>query len=256
MAKARGKSVALSPFRRLIVDLMHFSQKVPAVAIDRRMHLGELTAAREASARKIPWTVIFAKAFALVARRRPELRQSYLPFPWPHLYEHPYSTVALNVNRTIPSGELVVVQCLIKRPDNRSLAELEDIIRQYQAEPLESLRWYRRSVTMSRLPRPLRRLVWTVSLSLLGRQRCHNFGTFGLSSVAAQGAGVLHLIPVLTSMLHYGLFDASGSLDVRLTWDHRVMDGVLAARILVEIEDALRSEILTELRGMQAAAAA
>ncbi len=133
---------------------------------------------------------------------------------------------------------------------------MEDIIRQYQAEPLESLRWYRRSVTMSRLPRPLRRLVWTVSLSLLGRQRCHNFGTFGLSSVAAQGAGVLHLIPVLTSMLHYGLFDASGSLDVRLTWDHRVMDGVLAARILVEIEDALRSEILTELRGMQAAAAA
>ena len=250
MAKERGRSLAISPFRRLIVDLMHFSQKVPAVAVDRRMHLAELAAARAGCSRRIPWTVIFAKAFALAARRRPEMRQSYMPWPWPRLYENPYSTVALNVNRTVPGGEAVVVQCLIKRPENRALVEMDDIIRHYQSEPIEKLRWYRRSLTMGRLPRPVRRLVWAVALSLLGRQRCHNFGTFGLSSVAAQGAGILHLIPVLTSMLHYGLIDASGSLDVRLTWDHRVMDGVSAAQALVEIEQALQGEILAELRGL------
>ena len=38
---------------------------------------------------------MFARAFALVAARRPELRRSYLKFPWPHLYEHPVSVAGI-----------------------------------------------------------------------------------------------------------------------------------------------------------------
>jgi hypothetical protein len=57
-------------------------------------------------------------------------------------------------------------------------------------------------------------------------------------------------------MLHYGLFNEAGELEMRLTWDHRVMDGALASRILVELERTLQGEILSELTGMRSAVAA
>ena len=255
MAKERGRSVALSPFRRLVTDLMRCSQKVPAVTAERRMSLASLRKARQRCKPRPAWVVLFAKAFALVARRHPELRRSYMAFPWPRLYEHPSSTVAINVERHL-ADEILVVQCVIRRPENRSLVDLDAIVRHYQSEPVEQLRWYQRAVAMSRLPWPVRPLLWWGALNVLGRRRCHNFGTFGVSSVAGHGAGLLYLIPVLTSMVHFGLFTDSDELDMRLTWDHRVFDGALAARILVELEQTLQGDILTELTGLRYAAAA
>jgi len=61
---------------------------------------------------------------------------------------------------------------------------------------------------------------------------------------------VLNLIPLLTAMIHYGLFDEAGGLDMRLALDHRVLDGVTAARVLVEFERTLQTDILAELTGM------
>ncbi len=252
MGKEVGKSYPLSPFRRLVVDLMYFSQHVPAVSIERRMSLAPLAAARQACAARPGWTAMFAKAFALVARDMPALRSAYMPLPWTRFYVHPYSTVALNIERQL-GDEPVVLQCLIKRPDNRSLAELDAIVRRNQTTPLEELRWYRRARTMGRLPWPIRRFVWWFTLNVLGRERTHNFGTFSISSVAALGAGILHLIPVLPVSVHYGMFDEAGRLDVRMTFDHRVLDGAAAARALVQMERALLGNILRELNEMRSA---
>jgi hypothetical protein len=249
MAKEIGRSYPLSPFRRLVTDLMRFSRHVPAVTVERRLRLAALVAARQRCAPRPCWAVVFAKALALVARSRPELRRSYMAFPWARLYEHPSSTAAVNVERQLPD-EAVVTQCLIRRPDRRSLIELDGIVRSFQNEPIGRLRWYRRAVALSKTPWPIRPLLWRGVLNVFGRRRCHNFGTFGLSSVAAQGAGLLYLIPLLTATLHYGLFNEAGDLDVRLTWDHRVMDGAVAARILVELERTLGDDLLAELTQM------
>jgi hypothetical protein len=93
----------------------------------------------------------------------------------------------------------------------------------------------------------LRRLVWRASLNLIGKLRCHNFGTFSLSSVAAEGAGLLFLMPLLTSTLHYGVFDGAGNLPMRITFDHRVLDGACAARALAAMERVLLADVLEEL---------
>jgi hypothetical protein len=255
MAKEHGRSLALTPFRRLVADLMRFSQKVPAVTAERRMSLASLRRARLRCAPRPAWVVLFAKALALVARRHPELRRSYMAFPWPRFYESHSSTATINVERRL-ADETIVVQCVIRRPENRSLSELDAMIRHFQSEPVERLRWYERAVAMSKVPWPVRPVLWWGALNVLGRRRCDNFGTFGLSSVAGHGAGLLHIIPVLSSMLHYGLFSEGGELDMRLTWDHRVMDGALAARILVELEKTLQGEIVAELTAMRYSAAA
>jgi hypothetical protein len=62
----------------------------------------------------------------------------------------------------------------------------------------------------------------------------------------------LHLLSPLTTVLNYGTFEPDGSLDVRLTYDHRVFDGAIAARAIVELEEVLRGVILLELESLAA----
>ena len=43
------------------------------------------------------WIALFTRAYALVAREMPELRRYYQKFPWPHLYEFPYSIASVAI---------------------------------------------------------------------------------------------------------------------------------------------------------------
>jgi hypothetical protein len=248
--KNPGRSLRISPFRRLVIDLMHFSRKVPSVTVDRRMNLAELLLARKACTPRPSWCAIFAKAFAIVARQRPELRQSYMSLPWARIYEHPRNIAAFNIDRQY-GNERIVLYTHIRQPENRSLSELDELVRHQKEAPLETINSFRRAMRLAALPGPLRRLVWWLTLNLFGRRRSHNFGTFGLTSTASYGAGILNIIPVLTSTLHYGLFDEHGSLDMRMCFDHRVLDGASAAQALCELETVLQNEILDELRSMR-----
>jgi hypothetical protein len=253
MSKRTGHSIPLTPFRQVVVDLMHFSARVPSVAMERRINLSAVIAARRRFDPHPSWCGMFARAFGMLGRDYPALRRCYMSFPTPRLYEHPDSIAALNVER-LSTQEDVVLQALVSRPENRSLANIDAVIRRHKEAPLEQLRAYRRSIALARTPWPLRRLVWWFSLNVRGKLRCHNFGTFGISSTAAQGAGLLHLQPILTATLHYGLLDADGHLDMRLSWDHRVFDGGLAARVLVDLEDVMNRVIVAELGGVRRAA--
>ena len=49
------------------------------------------------------------------------------------------------------------------------------------------------------------------------------------------------------SILHYGAIDAEGNVSIRMTYDHRVLDGIGPSRALNEMEAFLRTEILNEL---------
>jgi hypothetical protein len=163
---------------------------VPSVTAERRMNLAAVAEARQFCYPRPNWTILFTKAFGLVARDCPELRRSYLTLPYARLYEHPHSIVTLNVEREV-NNERVVLYCLIRSPENRSLAEMEEIVRHHKEAPVEQLRSYKRAVAMSHIPWPLRRWFWWAALNCFGRRRSHNFGTFGISSSAAQGAGLL-----------------------------------------------------------------
>lgn len=246
-----GKSHRISPFRRLVADLMHFSTHVPSVTIERRMNLTELIAARQAADPKPTWSALFTKAYAIVAARMPALRMSYVKFPWPRLYEHPANVATLNIEREIGSERIVLYGHVVS-PEKMSLDELDKLIRFYKEAPVAGIPAYRNACRMARIPWPLRRLVWWCGLNIFGGLRSHHYGTFGLTTVAAEGAGVLNIIPILTSTLHYGLFDGDGAIDMRLAFDHRVFDGVTGAKALVAMEQVLLADILDEVHERRA----
>ncbi len=251
MEPISGRSRRLSLLRRNVCDFLHFSRHMKLVPIQRVMSLSEVVAAREAAQPKPGWVAIFAKAFALLAERRPELRRTFLDRPWPRLYETIASIGGIVVEREY-EGEPGLLITTIERPEAMSLAAIDAAVKRIKTAPLEKLRGFRHSMRIARLPWPLRRWAWSM-LHWVGIWRVHFLGTYGVSVTAGQGSAVSTLIAPWTVTLHYGPFAPDGSIDMRLTFDHRVLDATFMSRALVEMEQILKSEILIELRGMAAA---
>ena len=53
-------------------------------------------------------------------------------------------------------------------------------------------------------------------------------------------------------MLNYGPIGPDGQADVRLVYDHRVLDGATVAAALAHLEDVLHGPILAELSDLAA----
>jgi hypothetical protein len=255
MSQPRGRNLRLSVPRRFVGDLVHFAQKVPTVPVQRRMDVSAVVAARHAAAPRPGWCAVFTKAYARVAAEVPELRRAFMGFPWAHLYEHPISVASIAIERRF-QGEDGVFFVQVREPESKALTEIDQKLRDGKEAPIESVGSFRRAVRISRLPRPLRRLVWWVGLNVRGDKRAGYLGTFGVSVYAGLGAASLHPLSPLTTALNYGVIDPAGGIDVRLIYDHRVMDGATVARALARMEEILNAEIIDELRGLRSAAAA
>src|SRR5207253_7688365 len=141
---------------------------------------------------------ILAKAYAIVAAENPILRQSYISFPWAHLYEHAEPIAAIVVERAF-RGENALFFTRLRHAHTRSLADLHAAVRHAKESPLEAVSEFRRAMRLTRFPAPLRRLFMWLGFHASGRLRERNTGTFGLSSPAAEGAGMLQLITPLTA---------------------------------------------------------
>ncbi len=253
MSDAKGRNLRISLPRRWIGDLLHFARKVPGVVVQRQMNISSLVRARTQTAARPSWTAIFTRAYGLVAAAFPELRRAYLPFPWPHFYEHPISIASVAVEREY-RGERAVFFGHVRGPENQSLAEIDGHLRRYREEPVENFGLFRRALTISRLPRPLRRLAWWIGLNSSGPKRAHRMGTFGVSVYSALGAESYNHFTPLTTALNYGVIRPDGTVAVRVIYDHRVMDGATVARALARMEEVLNERILKELEWSAAAA--
>ncbi len=249
MPEPRGRRLPLSLPRRLIGDLMHFAQKVPTVPVQRCMNVAPLAAAREDAEPRPSWCSIFMRAYCLVAARRPELRRAYLAFPFPHLYEHSINIGSIAIERTY-EGEPAVFFAHMRSPEKQTFRQIDSYLRDCKEEPLENISWFRWGLRISRLPRPLRRLLWWWGLNVSGYKRARRLGTFGISVYSALGSDSLHPLSPLTTTINYGVIADSGEVQVRLIYDHRVLDGATIARALAEMEQALNGPILDEVRAL------
>lgn len=249
MHEPKGRYLPLAGPRRFIGDLVHFAHRIPSAPVSRTMDLSALAGPRTSHPSRPSWACVFMKAYALVGAANPPLRRSYLEFPWPRLYEHPWMNCALAIERTYRGEEGVFVG-LFRAPEQQTIAQLQHWVEWYKNETLEKVGFYRMALRFGRVPRPIRRTFWWVTLNVSGYKRCKRFGTFGLSSYGALGAEQVHPISPLTTTLTYGPIDpATKRVVVKLIYDHRVLDGAYVARRLRDIEDILNGPILEELNG-------
>ncbi|HYT89454.1 MAG TPA: hypothetical protein VEL76_12175 [Gemmataceae bacterium] len=246
MGEPFGRNLPLSLPRRLIGDMMHFAQQVPSVPVQRRMNIAPLVAARREAVPRPSWCALFTKAYALVAAARPELRRAYLSFPWPHLYEHPSSVASIAIERRI-GDEDAVLFAQIRGVEEHTPEQLDRFLKECKETPIERVGMFRRALRVSRLPRILRRFLWWLGLNWSGYKRARNWGTFGVSVYSGLGAEGLHPLSPLTTTLNYGVISEDGTVDVRIIYDHRVLDGSNVARALAELEQVLNEDIARSL---------
>jgi hypothetical protein len=192
---------------------------------------------------------LLAKAFAIVAEHRPEFRRAYLPLPWPHLWEAEKSIAAIAVEREY-YGDPGVFFGMLKSPNEKPLTELTAKVHEWKTKPLEEIAIFRRVFRYTRLPLPLRRLLWWTAMSWSGSVKARNFGTFGISLTGGAGATATNLIAPITTSLNCSVVKPDGTMDLRLHFDHRVLDGMTAARALADLEQVLKNDIVAELESM------
>jgi hypothetical protein len=147
-------------------------------------------------------------------------------------------------------GALAVLALRIKSPSTLSLADLGLAIRESMTAPIASIGSFRRALQISGWPRLIRRAVWWLGLNI-GRQRPNYFGTFGVSVYSSLGAESLHPLSPLTATVNYGVIANDGTVDVRIVYDHRVLDGATVARALARMEQVLYTTICSELLELQ-----
>ncbi len=243
--KLGDRWVGLSVPRRVVTDLMYFAAGVPWIVAQRRLMLNGVIEARAAHSDRPTWTAVFAKAYALVATEIPELRRAYVRLPWPHFHEAALSTVSVAVERSF-DGEPGLTFVQVTAPDARPIGEIASKIKSGKSPEFAQTRHFKRMVLVARLPLLLRRILWWVGLND-GRLRARYFGTFGISTVASTGTEILQLRSPLSTMLTYDRADPDGAVDVRLVFDHRVLDAMTAARALERLEAVLNGPIADEL---------
>jgi hypothetical protein len=236
--------------RRLTIDLLHYHAKVPTCAHDRWCDFRPVTEARHECPVRISLSMIFVKAFGLVATRYPALRQMYLPWPWPHIYQHPSSVAMLATHRDF-RGEPWLFWSRFKRPEAQSLVELQAALERYQTAPVEEV--FPWQLQLSALPTPIRRLLWSWTFYVGGPARVRRAGTFFVTTIAGRGAEIQHPPAFLTANATYGPIDERGRSRVTIAYDHRLMDGRLVADVLSEIDAALAGPLIDELRSITAA---
>lgn len=246
VARTVGRRIPLSLPRVWIGDFLAAARRVPTVPVQRRMRLGDLAEARRLRLPRPSWTALFTKGFALAARALPELRRSYLGGPGACLYEHARSVGSVAIERPY-LGESAVFFARLEEPADQSVAAIDRHLAHCRAAEPASVGPFRRLIRYSRLPRPVRRLLWWAGLNVSGGLRERMFGTFGVSAYSALGAESLHPLSPLSMTLTYGAIDADGGVDVRLVYDHRVTDGAAVARALSRIEAELNGAVTREL---------
>lgn len=241
-----GHSLPLTLPRRFVGDVMYFSRSVPLVVVERLATVPEVARARQVAESRPGWLALFLKAAGLATQDVPELRRSFLSFPWPRLYEHGCSIPAVTVERDW-QGEPGVFVLPLRNPESLPLTEIAATLKQAKTVPLRDVAAFRRSLRLSRLPMPLRRLVWWLALRVVPGWRQKYFGTIAVSSVIASGAEITAALTPLSGYLTFGEVNPDGRVVLRLMFDHRILDAAQAARFLVALERRLNTDILTEL---------
>lgn len=246
-----GRRRRLSPARAIVIDLLHFSRRIPNQAITREFRLARLATLRKAGeGRTIGWTALFLHGYALLSCRHPVLRQCYMTWPWPHLYEHPHPVGRMTVSRAY-DGEDRVFFAHVPRPDQMSCSEVQDWIDQIKQAPVESVKRFRQQIVVSRLPTVLRRPLWWVALNLSGGIRAEMCGTFGMTTVGSAGATVPQAPSIASTTFTFGPVAQDGAVSVSMTFDHRLLDGLPAAEFLRELEEILESGVANEVAALR-----
>jgi pyruvate/2-oxoglutarate dehydrogenase complex dihydrolipoamide acyltransferase (E2) component len=246
-----GRRKALSRARVNACRFMHFSRAIPAVTQSREINLAKLVAVRNAAPVNISWAALFVRAMVLVADRWPPLRQCYMRWPWPHVFQSDESVIMVAVQRKFRDEDWLFFG-RFRSPHTNSLSTIENRMNKYRNGPVEKV--FQVQLNQGALP-------WLVNWAMAGfayyidaERRARHFGTIGLTTVGSRGSTIDTPPVINAATFSYGPIDAEGCCRLTVSYDHRLLDGAPIAEMLADMESTLRGPVCAELAATPAAA--
>jgi hypothetical protein len=247
MAKSRWRK--LSNGRKLVCDIIHLAKKVPLAGSGAALDVRELAEVRKLVRPRIAWNVLLMKAYAQVAIARPELRQLYVRWPWPHVYQHPQNVCLMTFSREY-LGEDRLFFGRFNAPEEETLLDLQKRYDEYRDGPVDSVKQFRHQIRFAKAPLILRRMAWFLMRDVWVRKAASHMGTFGMSISCFREAYGTSLVSPNTTSLGVDVISKGGISNTLLTFDHRILDAQTVIGIFQELGRQLRGPILEELRAM------
>ncbi|MEW4455756.1 hypothetical protein AB1L30_24020 [Bremerella sp. JC817] len=216
---------------------------MPTVSQVKTFDLQGLADARSKCPIRISWSIAVLRAYALLSAETASLRQTFMEWPWPHLYEHPHPIGNLAISRVV-DGEQWLFFAPMDEAHTMPLLQLQGLLERYQTAPVETA--FKNQVRFANYPDMLRRVMWWLRFHFTPKKRVKRLGTFALTTLAGQGVTIVDPKAPVTTTLTYGPLDDQGRCNVTIAYDHRVMDGKEVADILCALERKLQTQILSE----------
>lgn len=243
-----GTTKSVGQDRAIVLDVVRYAAKVPSFPVERWVDISNVANLRQQSPVRVSWTALFIRAYGLASRQHAQLRQIYVPWPWPRIYQSPDCVISLAVNRTQPNGNERLYFGRVFSPDLRSLSEIQADIDSFQTQEPKTI--FRSQWRGAKTPSLIRRLAWWWRMEVDYRNRPRRCGTGSVSALAGQGVtNRLHPC-IMTTSFSFGPVQPDGRILVTMQCDHRVIDGAAAARALNSLCDNLTQQIATELSGL------
>ena len=243
-----GRKIGLSANRRFMNDYLKLAAKTPSQPLARFCEVSKVAELRSQLSRRIGWTSILVKAYAILADRKPELRYLFRNWPWPHLFDPQRQICRIAFSRVINGEEGVMFHRLVN-PHEMSLEEIQEQIEFAQTASIEDVPIFSLHHSFCKLPGMIRKFVWWMSLNASGAWSASLTGPYGFTTVASLGATSIHPPSLGNIVMTTAPMQADGRLRVTFVYDHRVHDGLAIAQALKELEEIVGTEIAQELTG-------
>jgi hypothetical protein len=179
----------------------------------------------------------------------PELRDVFVTRPISYLYRHPNPVASITIHRTDENRNERLVWARCASAQRRSLCEVQRDIEHVASGPIDEV--FGDGLRLERQPAAFRHFQWWLLMRWSGRRRAKQIGTFSISNLSGFGALNAHHPLLAATSIAMSPLSKDGESDLVLICDHRVLDGVLAARALDRLEEVLMTDVRTELIAIQ-----
>jgi len=206
--------------------------------------------ARTASGGKLSYVSLVIKAASDVVADCPQARTVLLGGPRrPRLAELADVDVKVLFDKTV-DGERCVVSGVVRAAQDLSVLEVQDAVDTYKDAEVDEQGPFRQVLKVQRLPLAVARPVFRLAMRNPVRRAALQ-GTFSVTSVGHEpvraifpmiygtlGFGLGRIVP--TPVVRDGEVTVAPLLTLSLAFDHRVVDGALAADVLARVKERLQ----------------
>lgn len=248
---------AILPFpqeRKHTLFFLRYASSFSPVFIDTDVDMTKVLKLQAETAQKTQTKYSFISYFihaaARVIAKYPEANSSFSDGLIPKVAQHNTVNAKFTLDKNI-GQQRVVLSALVADADKMSLRGIQNIVNYYKKNKYEEIEEFKNIKKMHRLPSFLGQMIFNLLMGKLAK-RDSLLGTFSVSSLGHKpinsffstggttltfGIGRIQSRPVV----YDGQITTAPLMRLSLTFDHRVIDGAMAADILNDIKEVLEN---------------